>query len=425
MLRANKTNNINLKLSLRKIFLISILLLPFTMFYELRIEIGPLHLDFFLIFYLIFMLLAFLKNRSFLIKCFNRIEVFIIFLFLSYCNIMFLIGPKNSWAIEEIFKLNTCIILFLIGVGLEIQTISFIELENSLKKTANLAFLISLILFLISLFKFHTPFWAGNLLEYSTKSKNVVGFILTILYPFYFYKKQDLINFVGGILFLILIFFTLSRETWIALILGGMLTYLHVLLYSLTRKKVYFLIKNSILFLCLVFILYYILNNLVPIGYREYLFSKIYSILYLEDIKGSHSITVRKKYIDFAINRFLENPMGYGLGSFYENIKDVPHNNYLLLLHDTGIVGFLMYILFIVLLYYKLLKAVNKLLKIDFGHYYLSFIWSFLSFQIILLFIDNLTLFQSWFFYLILYKLIDSSYKAQKLKTEYRRHNYE
>jgi O-antigen ligase len=67
------------------------------------------------------------------------------------------------------------------------------------------------------------------------------------------------------------------------------------------------------------------------------------------DFKHHQSERDRLGFITVGLNQFMEQPFGHGLGSFAFNTRRMTHNDYILVLYEMGIVGF---IVFIVLLAY-------------------------------------------------------------------------
>lgn len=191
--------------------------------------------------------------------------------------------------------------------------------------------------------------WYGEvfLRPYATFSHpNVLAayLILSLSLIYLFYKKYKIksnkIFALVGLLGLVAAFLTFSRGALIFLAL-----------------QVAYLLKNKVKWLLVIGFF------LIP-----FLFVRYYSALNFDYL----SITRREQLADVAISQFIEYPLlGVGLNNFINESSGLliagpsrflqpVHNIYLLILTETGIIGFAGFLALVSLPIYKLIKSINK-----------------------------------------------------------------
>jgi len=158
---------------------------------------------------------------------------------------------------------------------------------------------------------------------------NVLGGFLAILLPLLIFnqtKKFSIIKPLIIILGIIALFLTFSRSAWIAALIGvGLMN------YELWKKSKLFMPTILVSMIIILFIA-------SSVGLRD------------------ESVIVRTQLNNSAIKMFLESPvLGKGLGNFLVTLPDtIPsrqiyflqpvHNIYLLVLSETGVIGFTLFI---------------------------------------------------------------------------------
>jgi hypothetical protein len=188
----------------------------------------------------------------------------------------------------------------------------------------------------------------------------VISYILVFSFPllvFFFTNSRRRSKASWGWLIavaLILLYFTYRRTVWVGL-LGELIVW-----FSLSRKKKsFFVLLGIVLFFTLFFkggdILYIIKDRLVDIP-KFFVHS---SQLFNEDrfdylFTGRWGI-FRVNLIRFYQQDLLRKVFGNGLGSttYFSRLAGIPtggHNNFLILLMDTGLLGLVSYLVFIFLL---------------------------------------------------------------------------
>ncbi len=125
------------------------------------------------------------------------------------------------------------------------------------------------------------------------------------------------------------------------------------------------MLRNTVIILIVFFVLYQIIMN-VPMFYDSigHRFEDAFSLV-SDDYQADGSTLKRTEMIEAGFERWLKNPLlGYGFDSFkYYNESSVTghfyysHNNFVELLYNQGIIGFLVYYAFYLYLIYKAVKS--------------------------------------------------------------------
>lgn len=182
--------------------------------------------------------------------------------------------------------------------------------------------------------------------------------ILPIIFTFLLNKKDlttKLKNFftISILLNTLSIIFQNTRIIWI----GIFFSFLLILFFSIkSYKKIFIYISFTIICLFTIF-------HLNPTSLEE--FHSIYNMSY-----SNQSNSERLLMWQSSINMFIEHPFfGIGIGNFHQEYVNHyhlpearemtfhPHNNFLFILIETGILGIISYLIFIFYFYYNTLKT--------------------------------------------------------------------
>lgn len=223
-----------------------------------------------------------------------------------------------------------------------------------------------------------SPNQRGLIFRGYTGNINVLAYILLIKLPFIVYfqiTKQG--NYRINFFLILLIVFIISaifatRSAIISLFIISILISLFVMYIRQKKKKVSLTSSFKILFKVLILpvLLGLILNNIESRIFDTTSFQSRLSTL--NNIAEDTSLSQRLRYYGHALKSFTEKPiLGKGIGSWeYESIKYeksemqnyvVPyhvHNDFLELLAETGLLGFIFYFGIIVLVCFNLLKKI-------------------------------------------------------------------
>lgn len=334
---------------------------------------GPAIINIYLTFFSIFCIFFFYKNNKtlhliFKDRSFILLTIFIIYIFL-----------KDIF----LYKFNLEILSFL-RIYLIFSFICFYSLLNP--KKIELKFIyISIILFILNLDSIYQYIFKFNIIGYQIfdqyrltsffENEPIIGsFIMKLFFPlllfFYSQEKKDIFTISVLILSVIVIFISGERMPFLQLIFG--ISIIFLFLYQSLKKKLLFLL--SIFFLISsIFIInpsafdryndtYDGLNSL----YKDIKDNKIIK----SEIISKHGIYDYYQNFSTAISLWKKNYfLGNGYRYYKNNCKNDlkleyswgcsthPHNIYLEILSDYGLIGLSLYILFIINLLYNFLKS--------------------------------------------------------------------
>ena len=158
------------------------------------------------------------------------------------------------------------------------------------------------------------------------------------------------------ILLLLLVLFTGSRK-------GSVMTISSIVLYTLFKAKTPMRFLRNILIAMAFTIGFYFLITRVEILYNA-LGHRLLLLLNMFDADAyvGNSISNRKNFIEVGIQLFFDNPLGYGMGGFQtvSGLNIYSHNNYIELLVDVGVFGFMIYYSMYIFNLACLIKKIRK-----------------------------------------------------------------
>jgi len=198
------------------------------------------------------------------------------------------------------------------------------------------------------------PYLSIGWSEISEHGKNQMGLYLAIVTPFIFwkniYEKFSFYNLLSLLIHISAVLYTLSRGTWISLFASIVVATIIFLTKKEKLKINLNFIRNFFLGILIVAVLFFYFYSKLP--FSDVFRLRLQSIFSLEDYANRRSISLRKEYIRTSIDYFAGNPLfGIGTSNFYGFTLFVNHNDYLQILCEQGIIGFVTFlgILFVIL----------------------------------------------------------------------------
>ncbi|MED3689600.1 O-antigen ligase family protein [Peribacillus butanolivorans] len=331
------------------------LLLFFITLSKYNLSIG-FSLKIYMIFLAIFLCMYF---RDFYFHTLYHYEILLLLFYFTYC----LSGAFSQYPESSIRVILGVILIlgcyFIMRYILELTSIGAIE-----KSIANVGIIfnvISLLLYIIGIKatgRFPTGVEVtsyGLLLDRDyprliglLDDPNIFIFFNTLFFSFYLTNLKGFKHSIGFILCVITSLLTFSRGGILALIL---VVILYLLLANFSKK----IKMMTVSLLCLVGI--YAAGSFIQIDFNEIIASRITDF-------STDGGSGRFELWSQAINYFMSNPL-FGIGAFNfsdyyafeHNEKLYVHNTYLEVLVESGIIGFLFYISFLLMLVITLFKA--------------------------------------------------------------------
>lgn len=333
---------------------INVFLLILSLIFVIKLKISDLFSDSIFIFYFIYIL-------------YSLISVFISRLF-------------SDAVYQYIMIINFGILIWYYSIILK-------KYEFKIKYIALIFNIISFIILIITLYEYCNVLSNSGINHNSTyeikasfSHKNILSEILFMFFPFSlfllfvdnkWFKFFGLINAIGLLFFIIIL---LTRAVWFSVIIGMLLTVI-VFLFISTKSNIVSVVKNKKTYFLILAFLSVIFSSL-------YVYSKIDS---LETIKKStlkifyfydssqHRLELWKRSIDMT----KESPfIGKGLGTWRievlkygnRNLKSEdnitfyqrPHNDFLWLLSEQGVIGLILFLIVLFLVFKKLLFILKK-----------------------------------------------------------------
>lgn len=388
------------------IFIIPIFILPFLQSKDLLD--SSLHIRFLGLNLSLLILAVIAIFRFKIIKIGLFFKIYSIYLLYLLLNISFW-----GFSSDAIFQFLMIFCFYLI---IFIFQLFFENYKIEIKAFTNVFSLLTLFIVILSFYNyfqilFHLGISHQSIYEIkaSFSHKNILSEVLFVLFPISLFcifcstsKLFKIIGFVNSVGIIFLIIVLLTRAVWLSVFIGFIITIITFLIISKSeiRKN---LLKKKLTY-------YYITSGFVLVFTSLFIYSQLDNF---ETIRKS-TIKIFSTY-DSSMHRielwkrsyqvFNENPIiGKGLGNWRievlkygnKNLQSQdnktfyqrPHNDYLWILAEQGIIGMLLYLTLIFLIFYYLIKLINKSsLTQDLIFYWLIFylfagylIFSFFSF---------------------------------------------
>lgn len=361
----------------------------------MRVEFGSLTVSLTIALYIVLIAVLILKFRSLR----NNISLFdqlIIYGFFLWILLGITYSKHITNGIEYVFKLGILLIL------MHLTASSFFREKERQEKFYQLLLLScgAYILFLsyIYLFVFKETYISVNTDFPTEENKNLLGFLLSIITPIAvsfivnvvknrtFLVKGNWLVITASFITIVGLVLTASRGAWVSVTIS----YLLVLTFNKRNRKVMFLLL-LIVGLSLIFL---------STDFQKERFLSIF----LEDNKyyGSNSTDVRMDLNLFSLELFTRSPViGLGTGSYeyFSNLngygKKPSHNEYLRVLVENGLVGFILFIC-VIANFCKKAFIISKATKEWYGQ---GISWSIFATTVYLLFINAFDNYLLWIFY--------------------------
>ncbi|GKX31760.1 hypothetical protein SH1V18_42400 [Vallitalea longa] len=326
-------------------FLLTIILL-FTMYTDMTTQ-GIYYSKFVIIG--ITLLICGIKYK----KIYYDKSIYIYFLFLVVVCASGIYGIRNDVFVGNIITLICCLVLLII-IPLIINTQQRLDI-----------FMICIILFgfimsiySISLTDFNRlmegTYYASNVLLKKIGNRNAVAMLIGFSFNMSVYRllyKKEYKNIFCLVVMFLAILLTGSRKGVIFCVIP---ISLNLFIIILNTKKIKKKIRYLIMFVFLFITTYYALFNIDflynNIGWR---IDSIFKNIFFNEVSLEGSFNVRKTMIKLGLEYFKERPIfGHGIENFrylygwQSGHETYSHNNYIELLVDNGLVGFLLYYLF-------------------------------------------------------------------------------
>ncbi|MCX6232546.1 MAG: O-antigen ligase family protein [Bacteroidetes bacterium] len=371
---------------------------------DLSLNIRFLALNIWLI-----MLLGFLIfNRKKISIDFNKFLALYLFYILYSVISFYLSNNYADAAFQFIMITNLGLLIFFYAILFNTFSFKF----QDIALIFNVLALVILSLIIIDCFKILSICSLSHQSIYKIKAtfshKNILSEVLFILFPFALYllihgnkwlRILGLINSVGILFFIIIL---LTRAVWISLILGYFITTLLFIIIS-GKENIISLFKNRKFYLFIISFIIVIASSLFVysrLDSFETINKSVRKIFKVYD-SSQHRVELWKRSIEIT----KESPLiGKGLGMWRievlkygnRNLKSEdnitfyqrPHNDFLWILSEQGIIGLLFYLSLLVLICFYLIKIIKSVSSNkERNFYYLMFylltgytIFSFFSF---------------------------------------------
>lgn len=370
-------------LTLGNQFIIGILFLYFP-FYLFDFDLGFISIKLFEILIIISFMMIVLSKKSFKIRSSNYVILYPYLILITLSLFSLYKSPNIYFSLSVFFVLIFPILIYLIGIN-------SIRNNNDIKVTIMLASLSGLVQSLIIIYQYLT--FDSFLIYYGLQgtmgnSNRVASFLLVTIFLSFAIKDKNKTSSVIFALLILTQFFALlltkSRGAWVSflMIFAFMLAY-----YIYKSKNVKTFFKTITITLLLGFSIYIIL----PSETIQLLYDQFNSIFDLNNRSNSDRIYMWKS----AIDMFSENPLfGKGVGNFYNlypNYRYIgadlqftsAHSNYFMLIAENGLIGTILYILFLLHITHRVFK--QKLNKHE------SFVRMFIFFSWLTFLVQGLT----------------------------------
>ena len=256
--------------------------------------------------------------------------------------------------IANAFKL---IITLAFGISLYILMTLTIKDFRQLERMFQLTFIFGTILLIVLiyryLFVFHSQFLGNNIFVQTGGGRNQLGFFLSLFTPLMlsytvFHKSWK--SFIGSFVFLGASIYTLSRATWVSVIVA-----IAFLLITSKHRKKY--IRFLVLFTVIISIF---------LSFYPQLISSLKNRLTESMTLTERSIARRIDLASVSLRSFLSHPVfGVGLGNFDKvavphGLNPASHNDYLQILVEQGIIGLLVFLFLLGSIFIKAVRTLKR-----------------------------------------------------------------
>lgn len=388
----SKTNNISIDFFLIIVFLTS-------MYFDIS-DSGKYNHRIFMI---LIMLCIYILRHS---KIYFEKIMYIYVLFIILICASGIYGINNETAMGNIITLIACMILMVIIYNNLLTEKQLIIIINTI-----IAFSLILSFRVISVIDFdrliNGIYYPDVVLNEAIGNRNSIAILMAIgvnlsIYNIYVYKKFK--NIIPFIIVLLAVFLTGSRKGLVLSILPFILFFLFKFIES---KKIVSKIKYIIIGIILISSLFYITMNVEfiydTVGFR---LESIYREIVYGEASNEGSFNIRKDMVNKGLKYFSKKPiLGYGVSNYRylyghdTGNETYSHNNYIELLVNNGIIGFLLYYSFYLSVIININRKRIKTKSIKESNYYL-----FMTCILISMFImeTGLVTYNSYLIYLLL-----------------------
>lgn len=332
----------------------------FLLFLFITLSKYNLSVGFSLKIYMIFLAITFcIYFRDFYFRSLYHYEILLLLFYFTYC----LSGAFSQYPEASIRVILGVILVlgcyFIMRYILERSSI--ITIETSIGNVGIIFNTISLLLYIIGLQKTGGSPSGVEITSYGLlldrdyprligllEDPNIFLFFNTLFFSFYLSHLKGFKHSFGFILCVITSLLTFSRGGIVALIL---VVILYMFLANFTKK----IKMMAVSLLCLIFI--YVVGSFSQIDFNQIITSRITDF-------STDNGSGRFELWGEAINYFMSHPL-FGIGAFNfsdfyafeHNEKLYVHNTYLEVLVESGIIGFLFYLSFLLMLVITLFKT--------------------------------------------------------------------
>lgn len=291
--------------------------------------------------------------------------VFTIFILIAFFDLL------RSKLLFDPYLFEFRLILLLISLRLYSYFICRYGIDYFIKCLAISSAFVLLVLLYNSLIVFNAPFLVVDLEIITEAGKNQLAFYLALVTPmvFWFSRKQNLplswkiLIYISLSILIFSAIYVQSKGLLLSIIVSSIIT---TLFYTKLKLKLKF--KNFIKIGFILVIPAYILMSQEFVDLDSFK-AEINSLL-SQNIQDSNSSAERLSLLNKSFHHFSKNPItGIGTNNFASIEEKATHNNYLQILAENGLLGFLIFIGFIVFLHNRLwnmkMNSVNYYLVIN------------------------------------------------------------
>jgi O-antigen ligase len=314
---------------------------------------------------LLFCFIADMKQNKKLLITIDSSLIFIVLFFLYFVFSIIFISSNKSYGIEKLIFLVISFIYFVLPSLL-------IRKQDDLKTVTSALFFIGLVYLVGSVFQYNGFIENRKLITFGDRfvllslnpiflARDISYSLIAVLFLIYFYSN-DIITHLGKIIFLLIIAFSLS---FFMALTGSRGPIVALFTSCIIAAFIYFSSKKNGKTLITMFVI--ILLITIMLGYTL-LPETISNRLAFEGVQGKRTSVTRMLAIIHGFENFLGAPiLGIGFGSymfespFFEDLT-YPHNIIVEILAETGLVGFSLFMLFMLFAIKKLL-ILNKSLQ--------------------------------------------------------------